>query len=1217
MGLKQIMNVTSIIRDTQNTSSIHRAVMSAGSSVFRSTVNVSGVYRDDRLPIPAIPELVAPLDLAVILSSQEFSWGAADYATEYQLQVATDETFDTMVVNETIGETSYNATGLTNAVHYWRVRGKRDELYSEWSTVQSVYVITIPSLTSPDNESFTADTTPEFHWSEVLYASSYDIEIATDINFTNVIEFGNADEYYLSDGLDNGTYYWRVRSVVGELATAWSSVWSVTVQSLTVPVLTSPTDASYTADTTPEFTWGAVSGATAYDILIARDSGFTDIVVSASPETNSYMPSALSNDVYYWKVRAKNLTGQTEYSSVWSVTVLTVPALTSPDDSSYTADTTPDFTWSAIEGASAYDIDIATDTGFANIVQTSSPATNSYTATALGNDVYYWRVRAKNGAVTTSYAAYRTVTVITVPILLSPETDEAVNITTQFDWEPVEGAANYDIQISLNSDYSSPLIDTTISDAGYEYNLCYGGITYYWRVRSKNGAIVSDWSGDYCHGVTYFKNITVTGTTAGAQTDYSIPITLHYGAGSDTATDIYLNGKCKSDFSDLVFRNSGGDVIQHYKWDMVPYDYCVVYFKADTIPASPDTVVFKMQYGTTLSDTSTDSAVGFADNGLTGVPTDKWDVLTGSGVVTPDTFIYDSDIQSSWYENSTYYHGPAGTFSMWNNPQAVYNADADRTYIVYPIPYYSSINIVSKFYYGITYYDHTIGRWYRPKTIGEISTTDAHANPALCVLRSGTIVVGYGGISSKIKTAVSDEPNNIGAFTAGADSTNNGVYPTLFEPSSGNLCLFYNSSPAQDYLYMQKSSDEASSWGSPTGIIFAGTGYWAYCKIYADPNTSPNKIHIFWTPYKTTVPTGRYNIYHVYSDDGGVSWKNSSGITQTLPVDTTKSTKVLDSGTDEVMISDIATDTNGNVYCLCSQGSGTTWQAKVIKVTSAGVVTTANVVSHDHQFDIGCIINRGGGNLSVYFPSVAVQANEDGGDIDEYRSSDSGASWAYYRHVTTGSTWSHNHIKPVYNNQPALRCIWSYGDSTPAATDKRSYLWWAGDSTTGDTIHYHKMIYMRYNGSNSSIIRAKSGSLQNAIVTAKIRGWVENPNNIWIGLRGQTSGNCYNGRAYHPTNIYYRLAFPTTYTSITTPAPVSSSSQTFNWGTWGLSVVGSSITFLFDGTPKASVTDTNITNAGYAMARVYDCALQMLDPLVRKYVNPEPTITAISAEWEE
>ncbi len=84
---------------------------------------------------------------------------------------------------------------------------------------------------------------------------------------------------------------------------------------------TFPADGASGQETLPVFAWSALPNADSYDIQIANDPGFTDIVDSATGLTaNQYTPSlTLQEDqVYYWRVRATNLCGTGSFGDPFS-----------------------------------------------------------------------------------------------------------------------------------------------------------------------------------------------------------------------------------------------------------------------------------------------------------------------------------------------------------------------------------------------------------------------------------------------------------------------------------------------------------------------------------------------------------------------------------------------------------------------------------------------------------------------------------------------------------------------------------------------------------------------------------------------------------------------------------------------------------------------------------------------------------------------------------
>ena len=102
-------------------------------------------------------------------------------------------------------------------------------------------------------------------------------------------------------------------------------------------------------------------------------------------------------------------------------------ALTSPSNGATNIALLPSLTWGLIAEASSYDIQIASDNAFSNIVISDNITTNSYTveSTLRGITEYFWRVRAKNSCGTGNYTSASRFTTIAPSYCSSTFTDEA------------------------------------------------------------------------------------------------------------------------------------------------------------------------------------------------------------------------------------------------------------------------------------------------------------------------------------------------------------------------------------------------------------------------------------------------------------------------------------------------------------------------------------------------------------------------------------------------------------------------------------------------------------------------------------------------------------------------------------------------------------------------------------------------------------------------
>jgi hypothetical protein len=89
-----------------------------------------------------------------------------------------------------------------------------------------------------------------------------------------------------------------------------------------------------------------------------------------------------------------------------------------------------------------------------------------------------------------------------------------------------------------------------------------------------------------------------------AGTDYPIRIKVHYGSGTDSGEDVYLNGKCRTDFGDVRFTKSDG-ISELYYWidEKVDGDYAIFWVRI-TDDLSINSVTIYIYYGNPSATTT-------------------------------------------------------------------------------------------------------------------------------------------------------------------------------------------------------------------------------------------------------------------------------------------------------------------------------------------------------------------------------------------------------------------------------------------------------------------------------------------------------------------------------------------------------------------------------------------------------------------------------------
>lgn len=93
----------------------------------------------------------------------------------------------------------------------------------------------------------------------------------------------------------------------------------------------------------------------------------------------------------------------------------------------------------------------------------------------------------------------------------------------------------------------------------------------------------------------YYKDIVITGSTAGAQTDYAVKVTV-----------TYESGKMNTDFSDIRFSDADStEVYSYWRQTYTSSVSAIFWVKIPSIPASPGTTNLRMSYGNPAASTTT------------------------------------------------------------------------------------------------------------------------------------------------------------------------------------------------------------------------------------------------------------------------------------------------------------------------------------------------------------------------------------------------------------------------------------------------------------------------------------------------------------------------------------------------------------------------------------------------------------------------------------
>lgn len=315
----------------------------------------------------------------------------------------------------------------------------------------------------------------------------------------------------------------------------------------TAPTGLSPATAATGVSTSPTLSWGAVTGATAYDLQVAvgsfTKSGSQAIVIDETGlTTTSFDATGLDFATeYMWRVRATNEGGAGAWTDAATFTTEAAPlvlpgavSLTSPADlAADVTPITPTLSWSAAANAAAYDVQLATDAAFTLLIlnETGVAGTSTQSPLLSYSTTYYWRVRGVNGDgngdwTSASFTtAAEVVVVLPGTVTLTSPADAALDVAIDATlvWISAADASSYDVQVATDAAFTGTLVVdesglTTTEQALTGLSL---NTTYFWRVRGVNENGSGDW--------TTASFTTVTGVST-EHMDGAIPGSFNLGA---------------------------------------------------------------------------------------------------------------------------------------------------------------------------------------------------------------------------------------------------------------------------------------------------------------------------------------------------------------------------------------------------------------------------------------------------------------------------------------------------------------------------------------------------------------------------------------------------------------------------------------------------------------------------------------------------------------
>lgn len=448
------------------------------------------------------------------------NWNAQSGVTTYEVYRGT--TSGSLVFLSNAASNAYMDTTVANGTTYFYAVLANNGSDSALSSEVSLQAISSFSLTAAAAASASSIN---LTWGSATGAASYDVRYGTTTGVYLASATGVISPYVLT-GLTAGTTYFI--SIQAKNAVGTGTVFNSNELNAKTAVGAPSGLAAVSTPGNAALSWGAVSGATNYNVYRSTTTNGPYTQVASAVTATTYNDNSVVNGtIYYYVVRTFNGIESADSSEVATRPIgnFTLAAAT------VNSSTQASVSWGAATGASTYDVRVGTVSGTYSATYTN--VTSPYVITGLSAaSLYYVIVRANNttgnGTSNNSNEISLTTTTAAPTSLTAAVATGQINLS----WVAASGATSYRIFRSTTSGSGYTQIASGIAATNYSDTTVVNGTQYYFVIRAFNGTESTNSNEATGLPITGFS---ITSTTAPTTT--TIEVTWPATAGA-TAYDV-------------------------------------------------------------------------------------------------------------------------------------------------------------------------------------------------------------------------------------------------------------------------------------------------------------------------------------------------------------------------------------------------------------------------------------------------------------------------------------------------------------------------------------------------------------------------------------------------------------------------------------------------------------------------------------------------------
>lgn len=365
-----------------------------------------------------------------------------------------------------------------------------------------------PTPVSPANNAVEVSTTPKLAWKVAALADSYEVQLATNVDFTKpLLTLTTRRVDTTLPALANATtFFWRVRKVHTKGPGPWSAPYSFTTQ---IGLCTALSPVLVGKDTIAiqqghVFRWTRAQGASSYRLTIsdvALEQPIVDVTTTA--DTFNVGTRLTPNTHYTWVVRGIN--GTTLGRATPRIFLVTAPdrvALRKPaNDAAIPFAASTLFEWEAVPGALRYAMLVRSAKDSAVLYRDTVVSTWVRVNSLPRNTPMLWQCRAigryGSGPLSDRFEftlVYDNPLGRSIPLAPRGNDQPYGDVETVFTWSSVQDALRYRLQVFDRQSSAIAVVDTVVDGLRHIASGFAPATSYDWRVMAVNDRVSGKWS---------------------------------------------------------------------------------------------------------------------------------------------------------------------------------------------------------------------------------------------------------------------------------------------------------------------------------------------------------------------------------------------------------------------------------------------------------------------------------------------------------------------------------------------------------------------------------------------------------------------------------------------------------------------------------------------------------------------------------------------------